>query len=280
MTDTNGTSVPNPKNYWANRSVGWSAGGPDGKPTDDTFDRALMDAAGITPGMDVLDLAAGSGDPTVSIALEQAGDGSVTSYDMTFDMLAMAKGRVRKMALSNIRIVSGDMASLPFPDASFDAVTCRNGLMFPEDKLACVAEARRVLKPGAKGAWLAWSTIEDNPTFLTVVEGLKNHFKEEFPPRMIRHSLGKEGTLRTLLVEAGFQDVTEQRFAYERRVPVGDDYFRRAAARTIPQRAASLSEEEWAEIVAAVEQASAVLRDGDEFRIPIVARLASGTAPT
>jgi ubiquinone/menaquinone biosynthesis C-methylase UbiE len=272
--------LPNPKNYWANRTVGWSAGGPDGAPTDDTFDRALMNAAGVIPGMDVLDLAAGSGDPSVSIALEQAGNGSVTSYDLTFDMLAMAQARVEKMALPNIRIISGDMASLPFPDASFDAVTCRNGLMFPNDKLTCVKEACRVLKPGVKGAWLAWSTIEDNPTFLTVVEGLKAHFQEDFAPRMIRHSLGEEGTLRALLEEAGFRDVTEQRFGYERRVPIGDDYFRRAAARTIPQRAGSLSEEEWSALLDAVEEASAGLRDGDEFRIPIVARLASGTAPS
>ena len=274
---TAATAAPNPKNYWANRTAGWSAGGPDGAPTDDTFDRALIDAAGISPGMDVLDLAAGSGDPSVSIAMRMAGNGSVTAFDLTYDMLAMAVGRVDNLALQNFRIVSGDMASLPFPDASFDATTCRNGLMFPDDKLACVTEARRVLKPGAKGTWLVWSTIKDNPTFVTVVDGLKRHFNEDFAPRMIRHSLGDEGALSALLTEAGFQDVTEQRFAYERTVPTGDDYFRRAAARTIPQRAATFSKTEWQALLATIEDASAALRDGDNFRIPIVARIATGT---
>ena len=271
-------TLPNPKEYWSNRTAGWSAGASDGTATDDTFDRALIEAAAIVPGMDVLDLAAGSGDPSVTIATHLAGKGSVTGYDITYDMLAMAQGRKDKLALAHFRIALGDMAALPFPDAAFDAATCRNGLMFPENKLACVAEARRVLKPGAKGAWLAWSTIEDNPTFITVIDGLKRHFKEDFEPRMIRHVLGKQGALSALLTEAGFGDVTEQRFAYERSVPVGDDYFRRAAARTIPQRAASLSEEEWSALLAAIEDASAVLRDGEIFRIPIVARLASGTA--
>ena len=279
MTNNDGEPEnPTPKNYWADRTVGWSAGGPDGAPTDDTFDHALIDAANIAPGMDVLDLAAGSGDPSVSIAMLLAGNGSVTAFDLTFDMLAMAVGRVDKLGLENFRIVSGDMANQPFPDDSFDAVTCRNGLMFPENKLTCVAEARRVLKPGAKGAWITWSTIEDNPTFLTVVEGLKLHFNEDFAPRMIRHSLGEEGALSALLTEAGFQGVTEQRFAYERTVSPGDDYFRRAAARTIPQRATALSEKEWSGLLAKIEEASADLRDGDNFRIPIVARLAAGTA--
>ena len=96
---------------------------------------------------------------------------------------------------------------------------------------------------------------------------------------MIRHCLGEAGALSALLTEAGFEDVTEQRFAYERTVPSGDDYFRRAAARTIPQRVASLSETEWTALLAAIEEASSALRDGDNFRIPIVARLAAGTAP-
>lgn len=171
------------------------------------------------------------------------------------------------------------MAALPFPDASFDATTCCNGLMFPNDKLARVAEARRILRPGAKGAWLVWSTIKDNPTFLTIVDGLKRHFKEDLAPRMIRHSLGETGALSALLTEAGFRDVTEQRFAYERTIPTGDNYFRRAAARFIPQRVASLTEEDWSALLAAIEAASAALRHGDYFRFPIVARLAAGTAP-
>ena len=164
--DNAGDPFPNPKNCWANRTAGWSTGASDGTSSDDTLDRALIEATAIVLGMDVLDLAAGSREPSVTIAAHLAGNGLVTAYDLTYYMLAMAQGRVNKLALANLHIVSGDIAALPFPDASFDATTCRNGLMFPNDKLACVAEARRVLRPGAKGAWLVWSTIEDNPPHL------------------------------------------------------------------------------------------------------------------
>ena len=282
MTGAGGDSahpLANPKDYWSNRVAGWSDDTPEGLPSDDTFDRALMDASAIISGMDVLDLAAGSGDPSVTIAAHLAGNGSVTAYDMTYDRLIKARGRGDNLAFANFWIVSGDMTALPFPDASFDAVTCRNGLMFPDDKPACVAEARRVLKPGAKGSWMVWSTFEDNPAYLTVLDGLRRHFKEEFAPRMIRHVLGEERALSALLTEAGFRDVTERRCAHERTVPAGGDYFRQAAARAVPQRAATLSEAEWQPLLAAIEGASAALRDGDDFRIPLVARLATGTAP-
>ena len=96
---------------------------------------------------------------------------------------------------------------------------------------------------------------------------------------MIRHSLCEAGALSALLTEAGFRYVTEQRSAYERTIPTGDDYFRRAAARIIPQRVGSLTEENWSVLLAAIEAASAALRHGDYLRIPIVARLAAGTAP-
>jgi ubiquinone/menaquinone biosynthesis C-methylase UbiE len=273
MTD----NPPNPKDYWSNRSGAWTAGASTGKATDETFDRALIDAAAITPGTRVLDLAAGTGDPTMTIAQHLKGAGSVTAFDMTGAMLSVAQRRAENLGLDNVSIISGNMEYLPFPDSSFDAITCRNGLMFPDDKLACVREARRVLKPGARAAWLVWATIEENPTFLTVNQGLRAYFGKPFPPRMVRHTLGNEGALTALLRNAGFSKVDEKRFSYERVVAVGDDYFRRSIARTVPNEIGVLADSDWVELIAAVETASAALRDGDVFRIPVVARLGIGT---
>ena len=73
--------------------------------------------------------------------------------------------------------------------------------------------------------------------------------------------------------------MTEQHFAYERTIPTGDNYFCHAAARIIPQRVASLTEEDRSALLAAIEAASAALHHGDYFRIPIVGRLAAGMAP-
>jgi ubiquinone/menaquinone biosynthesis C-methylase UbiE len=269
----------NPRDYWKGRSAGWTAGTATGRPADDTFDRALIEAADIRSGDAVLDLAAGTGDPSVTIASHLYGTGSVTAFDMTFDMLAVGRQRAENLALRNVRMVVGDMAALPFPDAAFDAVTCRMGLMFPSDRPACVREARRVLKAGRRAAWLVWATVEENPTFLIVNAALRRYFNEDIPLRMARHALGGAGAVAALLSEAGFREVDERRVAYERVVPAGDDYFRRALARTMPHRTGSLTSDGWDELLALVEAESAALRVGDLFRIPVVARLGVGTAP-
>lgn len=276
MSDNAGNPA-NPKDYWNNRSTAWTTGASTGKATDETFDRALIDAASIRPEARVLDMAAGTGDPTMTIAEHLKDAGSVIAFDMTAAMLSVAQKRAANLGLGNVGIVSGNMETLPFPDNTFDAITCRNGLMFPDDKPACVREACRVLKPGARVAFLVWATIEENPTYLTVNEGLKAYFREEFPPRMVRHNLGAEGALTALLGDAGFAKVEERRFAYDRIVEPGDDYFRRAIARTVPNKIGDLSETDWSDLIVAVEDASAALRDGDRYRIPVVARLGIGT---
>lgn len=276
MTDRP-SNPSNPKDYWSNRSSAWTDGASTGKATDETFDRALIEAAEIKPSHRVLDLAAGTGDPSMTIAAHIGEAGSVVSFDMTEPMLSVAQQRAAQLGLHNIHIVAGNMELLPFPDEIFDAITCRNGLMFPEDKPACVREACRVLKPGGRAVWLVWATFEENPTYLTVNQGLANYFGKAFPPRMVRHNLGDEGALTTVLDQAGFANVEERRFAYERVVAVGDDYFRRAIARTVPNEIGGLSNADWDDLIAAVEEASAVLRDGNTYRIPVVARLGIGT---
>lgn len=274
MTDDAATPA-NPRDYWKGRSVGWT----QTTAADDTFARALIDAVTIRPGDTVLDLAAGTGDPAISIAKTLDGSGSVTAFDLTPEMLSIAAQRAERLGYDTLRCVSGDMAMLPFPDNRFDAITCRNGMMFPEDKTNCVREAARVLKPGGRAAFLVWGPIEENPTFLVVNKGLETFFGQKFPPRMVRHSLGADGQLSALLQGAGFAAVAEVRVAHDRKVAKGDDYFRRATARAVPDQTANLTESEWDGLLAAIEEAARAMQDGDGFVVPIVARMGIGDAP-
>ena len=52
-------------------------------------------------------------------------------------------------------------APLPLPDAAFDVVTCQQGLQFFPDRVAALAELRRVLRPSGRAAVAVWTQIED-----------------------------------------------------------------------------------------------------------------------
>jgi len=271
------SDTENLTDYWKNRSPGWTEAASAAKPSNNTFNLRLIEEVGISPYMNVLDIASGTGDPAITIA-GKLETGSVTACDMTSTMLAVAAARAAKLSLDNLRITAGNMIALPFPDSTFDAVTSRNGLMFPDDKIGCAREVLRVLKPGGTAGWMVWGPIDANPTFFAVNAGLEMFFGEEFPSRLIRHNLGAPGLLADVITQAGFAKAEEIELKQERLINRGDDYFRRAVARTAPHRVLNLSDTDLASLLDSVQNACADYQDGDVFRIPIVARIGIGTA--
>ncbi len=91
---------------------------------------AILEAAKLHPGMRVLDLASGVGDPSLSIAEAVGPSGHVTATDLGPGMIGLAEELARARKLRNIDFRVADVEALPFPDESFDVVTCRFGVMF------------------------------------------------------------------------------------------------------------------------------------------------------
>ena len=75
---------------------------------------------------------------------------NITCLDYSQDMLERAEERFREASISNIHTMQGDVASLPFDDASFDIVLCMNGLHVFPNKEKAYAEILRTLKPGGE----------------------------------------------------------------------------------------------------------------------------------
>jgi SAM-dependent methyltransferase len=113
----------------------------------------LVQACGITAGMTVLDVAAGTGNASLPAARIGA---DVTASDLTPELLQAGRERAEAEGLQ-LKWVEADAERLPFEDASFDVVMSAIGVMFaPHHKLAA-NELVRVCKPGGTIGLLSWT---------------------------------------------------------------------------------------------------------------------------
>jgi demethylmenaquinone methyltransferase / 2-methoxy-6-polyprenyl-1,4-benzoquinol methylase len=106
--------------------------------------RRVTALAARPAGARVLDVAAGPGN--VARELVARGATQVTALDLSFNMLA-AGARRRDAAIT---WVNADAQQLPFPDASFDAVTISFGLRNVPDPELALREFGRVTRPGGR----------------------------------------------------------------------------------------------------------------------------------
>jgi SAM-dependent methyltransferase len=78
-------------------------------------------------------------------------------------MLAAAGRRAAAKGLTNVDYRECGAEDLPFPNATFDSVSCRFGFMFIPDIDKAVSEIARVLKPGGRAATAVWAGPDQNP---------------------------------------------------------------------------------------------------------------------
>ena len=116
------------------------------------FGTRLVEAAGLPPGVDVLDLACGRG-AVLEPALAAVGErGSVLGIDVAPAMVSRLRADLARRAMANVEVRVGDAEHLELPDASFDAVTGGFMIFFPPDPLRVLGEISRVLRPGGRVA--------------------------------------------------------------------------------------------------------------------------------
>jgi SAM-dependent methyltransferase len=121
---------------------------------------AVLDAAGVRAGQDVLDVACGTGIVTRHAAERVGATGHVTGLDLNPAMLEVAS-RVRPDLMWH----QGDVAALPFDDDSFDVVTCQSAAMFFPDLVGALREMGRVTRPGGAVAVQAFDLREEQPAY-------------------------------------------------------------------------------------------------------------------
>ncbi|MCA1723978.1 MAG: class I SAM-dependent methyltransferase [Thermomicrobia bacterium] len=174
----------------------------------------LVDWTEPEPGMRVLDLASGTGEPALSLAPRVGPDGRVTATDVIPEMVAIAAENAEQQGFTNISFQQADAGALPFPEASFDRVTCRFGVMYFPDVPQALREARRVLRPGGRAVFAVWGLL-DQIDYLTSTLGVLHRYHPSPPPAPdpeTPHPLrfARAGTLAAALRAAGFTAVREE----------------------------------------------------------------------
>ncbi len=172
----------------------------------------LATHARILPGMRVLDLACGTGDPAISLARLVGPKGMVTATDLSAGMVEVARANASRSGALNLDFREADMQALPFVDASFDAVTSKIGIMYAVDLPKAVSEIRRVLSPGGRMAFAVWGP-PDQGSYLGFVLGrfFARRVPETPPPDMpFPLRFAASGSLGAALRATGLPSVEEE----------------------------------------------------------------------
>jgi demethylmenaquinone methyltransferase/2-methoxy-6-polyprenyl-1,4-benzoquinol methylase len=170
--------------------------------------RRLVKAVAAQQPARVLDLATGSGDVLLALGRHRAYTESAVGADFCPPMLRQARAKGAK------NLLVGDGLRLPFPDASFDALTIAWGLRNFADRLAGLREMRRVLRPGGHAyvlefstpvAWLApayfWYMRDLMPKYAQFITPERGAY--EYLGDSIR-TFPRQPVLAAMMLEAGF----------------------------------------------------------------------------
>lgn len=169
--------------------------------------RKMLDLAGLEPGHHVLDVAAGAGEPAVSAAERVGPSGHVLATDLSEGIVALAAEVARERGLEQVETRAMDGEKLELPDASFDAVLCRLGLMYMPHPLTALGEWRRVLRPGGRVSVVVFSTPARNDwgaipaSIIRGRAGLEPPLSGQPGP----FALGARGALEDLFRQAGYE---------------------------------------------------------------------------
>jgi SAM-dependent methyltransferase len=109
--------------------------------------RTILQAAGVRPGMRVLDLGSGAGDVAFTAAGLAGPAGEIVGIDQSPDAVAKAAAQAAARGLPNVRFVAGDIHDRA-PGGPFDAIIGRLVLMYVPDPAAVLRTQAALLRPG------------------------------------------------------------------------------------------------------------------------------------
>jgi SAM-dependent methyltransferase len=179
---------------------------------------AVVEALGVGPGMQVLDL--GCGDGTTALPAAQRG-AQVLGVDIVANLVAAGNARAAAAGLSNLRFQEGDASDLhDLEDGRFDLVLSMFGAMFAPRSYDVAKEMVRVTRPGGRIVMGNW--IPGDPTLVAQILKISAAYAPPPPEGFVSPiTWGVEDEVRARFGAAGVepQDIAAERASYVFRRP-------------------------------------------------------------
>ncbi len=188
---------------------------------------AMMEQARVAEGQAVLDVAAGTGEPSLPIAEVCRPSGWVACTDPIGEMVAVAKREAERRGLSNVAPAQCVSEALPFRGDSFDTVVCRLGAMFFSDPVHSLREMLRVSRPSGRVVLAVWHGSEFNPFFAVTSQAMSRYAPMPLanPNAPGTFRFAELGRLARLLAQAAATAIDERIFSFRIEVPVSLEEF-------------------------------------------------------
>jgi len=222
-------------------------------------------------GNTVLELGGGTGEFAKRLADLVGPTGRVVASDVAPGMVDLISAATAD--LPNVETAVIDGAATGQPDATYDAIVFRMGLMFITDPGAALRDHHRILKPGGRLAAATWAGMEHNPWLTTVgmaamLSGLLSGSLPIEPGGPL--SLGDPGQLRAYATDAGFGEAAVDEIELVMEFPDVEDYLAHVTALAPPFAAAfpAASDEQLAAVKATVTDATEQYRTDTGLAIP------------
>jgi SAM-dependent methyltransferase len=140
---------------------------------------ALLHALGPVAGVELLDVATGTGN--FALLAARAGAEHVVGVDLTPELLAVARKAADREGLDGVEFVGGDAEALEFEEDRFDVVTSTFGVIFAPRPAVATGELARVLTPGGRLGLTTWP-LDSVPAQMSALVSRRTAQGDDPPP--------------------------------------------------------------------------------------------------
>jgi SAM-dependent methyltransferase len=269
------------KQQWDDAAEAWHRWGPTLEDWLGEATETMLDAAAVTAGSRVLDVAGGAGGQALSAARRTGPDGTVTITDVSPGILGYARRPADESGLRQVTTCELDGEEIGGRwSEEFDAAISRLGLIYFPDRAKALRGIRSSLREGGRFAAVVYSGADRNAFFATPVSIIRSRagLPAPLPGQPGPFSLSDPDVARTAFTDAGFRDVRVETLDAPLVLPSTADClrFERESFGALHQMLAGLDEEEQEQTWAEVESALSVHETASEFVGPCELHVVSG----